>query len=89
MTSNNLVRQSYILFFQLEAVQLLRNALGGGGGEGLPGVTLCDRGKGSAERYVTPKKYICIIYTTFLLLSMFFIHIHSCIIINMYIIVIV
>ena len=38
------------------AVQLLRNAPGGGGGR--PSVTLCDRGGwggGSAERYVTPK----------------------------------
>ena len=43
------------------AVQLLRNARGG-----RPSVTLCDGGGGggggSAERYVTPLKYICIIY---------------------------
>ena len=67
----------------LGAVQLLRNALGGGMGR--PGVTLCDRGRGSAERYVTPKIiYMYNIYYKFYCHVCSFIYIYTCISINMY-----
>ena len=67
----------------LAAIQLLRNALGGGVvGHG---VTLCDRlrGWGSAERYVTPKIiYMYNINYNFYCYVCLFIHIYTCIIKN-------